>query len=276
MLQRRSVSPQRLWTSLSALAGAALTSAPGSAYATIISHGPSAFPIVLPGGNSIDMLRSVSPPSFDTNHLTGIDNLMGQDYFRAQLIQARLVGVTFVTQFSAVGKGQTFNQIPGGRGSVFANWRRETVRVTASARVNAAHPKLSTAVQDVWLRVPRSRNFHFSYFGTPSHETGLKASGSRVITNYSLPAIPDAYALFRFNVGSQIDYGWLELRLSYDSSGPLFSVLGYAYDTSGKPIPAGYTGIPEPTQLPLALSALSLGAIGVREWRKNRNKTAAA
>ncbi len=82
----------------------------------------------------------------------------------------------------------------------------------------------------------------------------------------------DQYALFRFSVGSQTDYGWLELDLGPSGypADPVVSTLAYAYDTSGKRIPAGYTGIPEPPRLPLALSALTLGAIGLREWRNRR------
>jgi hypothetical protein len=66
------------------------------------------------------------------------------------------------------------------------------------------------------------------------------------------------YTLFRFDVGSQTDCGWLKLALGNPGGDkPFIKAIGYAYDTSGKPIP-------------LALSALALGAIGVREWRKKR------
>ena len=103
----------------------------------------------------------------------------------------------------------------------------------------------------------RHRTTHFTY---------------RIIAGYG-----DQYALFRFSVGPQTDYGWLELDLGINPYGyPIVTTVAYAYDTSGKPIPAGYTGIPEPAQLPVALSALSLGAIGLREWRKSRRKHTAA
>jgi hypothetical protein len=89
-------------------------------------------------------------------------------------------------------------------------------------------------------------------------------------TYYRLASYGTEYALFRFDVGAQTDYGWLKLSLGgVPGSAPFVRAIGYAYDTSGKPIPAG--AIPEPKHLPLALGALALGAIGVREWRKKRN-----
>ena len=87
---------------------------------------------------------------------------------------------------------------------------------------------------------------------------------------YNLIDYGTDYALFRFDAGSQIDYGWLELRLGSPEGGqPFVRVVGYAYDTSGKPIKAGE--VPEPEHLPAALGALALGAIGLKEWRKKRN-----
>ena len=74
------------------------------------------------------------------------------------------------------------------------------------------------------------------------------------------PGFSDEYALFRFSVGPQTDYGWLELDLGIDPYGyPIVTTVAYAYDTSGKPIPPA-TPIPEP-QLPLWPSALSLWAL---------------
>jgi hypothetical protein len=101
----------------------------------------------------------------------------------------------------------------------------------------------------------------------------ISYSQSLLRTGYSFVGSGKQYALFRFDVGSQTDYGWLELQLgNIGDSAPFIRLIGYAYDTSGKPIPAG--AIPEPKHLPLALGALALGAVGLREWRKKRNATA--
>jgi hypothetical protein len=92
-------------------------------------------------------------------------------------------------------------------------------------------------------------------------------------TQYGFERTGINYALFRFTVGAQTDYGWLELNLGNPSgSAPFINIVGYAYDTTGKPIKAG--DVPEPQRLPVALGALALGAIGLKEWRKKRNAVA--
>jgi hypothetical protein len=49
------------------------------------------------------------------------------------------------------------------------------------------------------------------------------------------------------------------------------TLVDYAYDASGAQIPAGDTGVPEPSTLDLTgLAALALGAKGVRAWRAAR------
>ena len=71
--------------------------------------------------------------------------------------------------------------------------------------------------------------------------------------------------------GSPIRYGWIELNLSNPPSGndPAVTLLGYAYQTDGTPIATG--AIPEPAPVALlALGALTLGAKGLRTWRRNR------
>jgi len=91
----------------------------------------------------------------------------------------------------------------------------------------------------------------------------------------------DSYALFTITPSSGPNplYGWVELSYSVtagrDSSaanGPLLTIEGWAYDTSGNRIVAGDTGssaTPEPdTFASTGLAALALGAAGMRRWRK--------
>ena len=132
------------------------------------------------------------------------------------------------------------------------------------------YSKNSTVVKPGYRRI--RYGYIFSY--GPTRSIGL-INGYRhtAVTSYSPASYSNQFALFRFDVGSQTDYGWLELSLrnGFDT-GPIVDVIGYAYDTSGKPIPAG--AVPEPKHLPLALAALALGAIGVRELRA-KHKAAA-
>ncbi len=94
----------------------------------------------------------------------------------------------------------------------------------------------------------------------------------------------DSYALFTITPSSGPSplYGWVELSYSVtaggDSSaanGPLLTIEGWAYDTSGNRIVAGDTGTsatPEPdTFASTGLAALALGAAGMRRWRKKKS-----
>jgi hypothetical protein len=84
----------------------------------------------------------------------------------------------------------------------------------------------------------------------------------------------DAYFDFKFKDstnGNQVDYGYFELSITNNTyTGLAMDLIGYAYDASGAEIPAGAmpmtTPVPEPSPaLALAaLSALTLGAAGVR------------
>jgi hypothetical protein len=80
------------------------------------------------------------------------------------------------------------------------------------------------------------------------------------------------YALFKFDdpgCSGGTCYGWTQLKVAFTPNGPNVDILGWAYDTSGNPLPAGT--VPEPSTLAMTgLAALALGAKGVRQWRKAR------
>jgi hypothetical protein len=86
----------------------------------------------------------------------------------------------------------------------------------------------------------------------------------------------DKYLLFEFRdstqPGSPMRYGWVELSLANtpgDDAHPDIAIEGYAWDTTGGTIATGQ--VPEPSAAALlALGALTLGAKGLRSWRKNR------
>lgn len=93
------------------------------------------------------------------------------------------------------------------------------------------------------------------------------------------------YKLFAFVQSSfaPIDWGWIKLQETMGPpNGPDVQILGVAYDQTGALIAAGDTGTttapatPEPSTIALAsLSALALGAAGVRRWRAARNRAEA-
>jgi hypothetical protein len=83
------------------------------------------------------------------------------------------------------------------------------------------------------------------------------------------------YALFRFRTAAGLtDYGWVQLSYSVGTnpgSGPDLKIIDYAWDNSGAMLPAGDSGVPEPSTAGLmGLGALALGAAGLRRWRKSR------
>jgi len=90
------------------------------------------------------------------------------------------------------------------------------------------------------------------------------------------------YKLFAFVTSSfaPVDYGWIKLHETLSpTTGPDVQILGLAYDQTGSTIAAGDTGAssapatPEPSSAALAsLSALALGAAGLRRWRAVRNR----
>ena len=106
------------------------------------------------------------------------------------------------------------------------------------------------------------------YRGTSSVKFGSGGSHHGNFTNQ--------YALFEFEFLGNPYYGWLELSSSVSAtSGPDVTVEGIAFDVSGAQIPAGDTGIPEPSTMALTgLGALALGATGLRRWRAARKPAA--
>ncbi|HEY6433781.1 MAG TPA: hypothetical protein VIZ17_17515 [Acetobacteraceae bacterium] len=172
-------------------------------------------------------------------------------------------------------KGQTFNQVG--------------TRVAGNPIIGSQLHRYDFGAGTAWFPYPEgrtvSRVLSGSYFnGWVEHTLG-RTYGTRSGQNYTFirfsayhqstpsdfPNYNDKYALFRFDVGGQTDYGWLELSVG-GGQYPVVNVLGYAYQTNGKPIKAG--DVPEPQRLPIALGALALGAIGLKEWRKKQTAVA--
>ena len=261
--------------------------------AVIYHHGPSlSFPLRLPGGSSIEFLQGggggfTDSASFQNGITQRFENIFTQTQYW------QISGVQFGRNDAK--RGQTFKQVGTGS-SVIRAWRRQAFLNEAEyAHATANFPNLS-AIRARWLSFVQGlrstrilTDVRRTVLGSSSHyqrslngnTTSFGGGVAWLVNAYrcwpqSTACGPGGYSndyeLFRFPVGSHFDYGWLELSLNWDN-GPYLTPVAYAYDTSGKPIPAGYTGIPEPRELPLALSALTLGALGLRDWRKSRTKS---
>jgi len=269
---------RRRWASLSALASAALAASGSSGEAAIIYHPTPGFgapgSLPLTGNNSIFLFRSGTPFHLVTGTIRSRLRLGFGFNTTSTHVNAR--GAQFrVTQglVAVTGKGRTFNMV----GTGVSNYP------TIAAHRHRSDSAFGTALffSGSGKGVKRPLNLYSSFvervlgrrYFTTSHgrkATSVSFSAYRRSTTNNPSSYSKEYALFRFNVGPQTDYGWLELSVGFDPDSDV-DILGYAYDTNGKPLPAG--DVPEPKHLPLALGALALGAIGVREWRKKRNAT---
>jgi hypothetical protein len=83
------------------------------------------------------------------------------------------------------------------------------------------------------------------------------------------------YLAFKFRDSTQVTpndrYGWIDLSLSNPGGGvgPDVTIFSYAFETTGATLAMG--AIPEPAPVTLlALGALTLGATGLRSWRRKR------
>jgi hypothetical protein len=107
---------------------------------------------------------------------------------------------------------------------------------------------------------------------TSTNYINLGLGKSRLfVASRSSGSSPNGYFLFRFLDNGNPLYGWAQLSVSFGhgTSPDAYRLVDYAYDTTGAKIGAGeLPSVPEPAEtIPLALSALVLGAAGVRRWR---------
>ncbi len=299
---RKNTAWLRRWASLSALTSAAIAAGSASGEAAIIYHGlhgvgPNAI-VPLPGGNQLYVAgtRARSPGGFyeATTHFrygpkSNIKTKIGFGLTtHSGTGVARAGGVSFRTKtganrlgqpFIALAKrGQTFKQVGSGvRGYGLLGFSRYHVGLLTGTFhhyygppvYGSAHNYKHESTSSRFRQRTQEHIFRNIHHGVGS--SGFTRYNQR--TSFTFVGYGKAYALFTFEVGSQTDYGWLELNLGNSPNfGPLVSLIGYAYDTTGQPIAAGV--IPEPKRLPLALGALALGAICVREWRAKRKAAA--
>ena len=152
------------------------------------------------------------------------------------------------------------------------------------------------------FRVARSNNFFClgaprgAKFGTPPAVRGSgyiatsEGGSQRLIHTYTKFNSTDQYLLFRFTGGKlpHSIYGWaqLSLILPHDLAGPQMTLVSWAYEESGAQLAAGVhrqamdesddiSAIAPSAFDASGLRALSLGAVGVRNWRVAREAEAA-
>ncbi len=104
-----------------------------------------------------------------------------------------------------------------------------------------------------------------SPFTNSSNATNFKVTGTEYL----------GLLFINTNTGAT-DYGWIQFQTTATTGYP-GTILGYAYNNvAGGSILAGQiSAVPEPgTTAALGLGALSLGAAGIRRWRKSKQAVA--
>lgn len=103
-------------------------------------------------------------------------------------------------------------------------------------------------------------------------------SGYAAIANqhsHSPSSFDHLFMVFKFKDSTlpaplNLRYGWIDISLeNQNGAPPILTIFGYAYDDTGLPIPTGVVPEPAPVSL-FALGALTLGARGLRKWRRRR------
>lgn len=88
-------------------------------------------------------------------------------------------------------------------------------------------------------------------------------------TNFQVTGVEYLGVRFNNTATKQSNYGWIEFSTTAPGGNPA-TILGYAYNnTTGGSILAGQVPEPSATAM-LGLGALSLGATGLRAWRRSR------
>jgi hypothetical protein len=175
------------------------------------------------------------------------------------------------------GSSYVINTFPGDAQLGFHTSHRGGSMTSSSQRLvkggqDAGYVRIKTAVSlffmvnagQVW-NVGVGNTSVFGFAGTNQHNGHRPGSYN------------DMYLLFEFKdstqPGNPMRFGWVELSLANsannDGGQPDLTIERYAWDTTGATLASGQVPEPSATAL-LALGALTLGAKGLRSWRKSR------
>ena len=145
-----------------------------------------------------------------------------------------------------------------------------------SATVPAGYAKLKTSG---FFALPVAAGHAWGTIGGTSSNRALVAAWtfSNLRFRHSPDGFSDMYFAFKFadsTQGNALRYGWIKVSLANsqgNANGPDLTITSWAYDTTGVQLPTGSLGVPEPSPVALlALGALTMGAKGLRSWRRNR------
>ena len=230
--------------------------------------------------NSQEVQPKTSPtnPKGDSAKLLSLLALAGGAMAMPQTSNADIVFVDLSANPAHVGpqSGSSYiiNTLPGAAQIGFHTHTRQTLISSSrivTGRQEAGYVRIKTQASFFVMANAGATWNQIAGLQTISGFAGAANYGSAFPGSYS-----DKYLLFRFKdstqAGSPLRYGWVELSLANspgNSGHPDISIEGYAWDTTGAFLASGQVPEPSSTAL-LALGALTLGAKGLRSWRKNR------
>ncbi len=177
------------------------------------------------------------------------------------------------------GSSYIINTLPGDALLGFHTSRRGGTMTSSSTRIvkggrDAGYVRIKTAVS-FFMMVNAGQIWNAGVGNTSVYGFAgtNKFNGHRPVTG----SYNNMYMLFEFKdstqLGSPMRFGWVELSLANSANDnpayPDLTIEGYAWDTTGAKLASGQVPEPSATAL-LALGALTLGAKGLRSWRKNR------
>jgi len=227
---------------------------------------------------------SATNPKGDSAKLLSLLALAGGAMAMPQTSNADIVFVDLSANPAHVGplSGSSYiiNTLPGNAQFGFHT------RINATSVNGLSSSRFVTGRQQAgYVRIKTQASFIMMVNAGQVWKTGTANAGNTAvagfagvanITSASPGSYNDKYLLFRFQdstqPGNPLRYGWVELSLANspgNSGHPDIAIEGYAWDTTGALLASGQ--VPEPSSSALlALGALTLGAKGLRSWRKNR------
>jgi len=237
--------------------------------------------------SDVHSMSLATGPDADSSKLLSLLALAAGALAMPQTSNADVIFVDLSTNGITVSgdMGSSFtNNLPGFARLGFSGHERKTTVASLTvhfitAGQKAGYVRLKTASSFVipvgagltWDQVIADSQRHpavISQFGTVARAASF---------GHAPESFDQKYFPFIFKDSTQnnkLIYGWVELNLSNppNNSGPVVTLLGYAWDTTGAHLPTGVVPEPAPMAL-LALGALAFGAKGLRSWRRNRTVT---